>query len=139
ASYLLVSAAITVSGGEPALWLARFAVAILLLFPYLVLMFANSFRPFRRTLRRGAGVLAAAVVLPVFTLQVGASPPAWMPAYIVLILAYWFTLSLAASTVLWKAGKGQPTVARCRMRLMSLATIFLASALLLSGVSGLSE
>src|SRR5690606_26510319 len=47
------------------------------------------------------------------------------------LLVYWVGVALITVVRLWSAGRGQPTVARKRTRLMSLATAALIVALLL--------
>ncbi len=139
AAYLIVAVLALALDGTPPTWLARVVVSILLLFPFLVLMFAASFGEIRRRFAVGAAVITVAILLPVFVLPADGSEPPWLSVYLFAMLGYWTTFSFAASTLLWRAGRAQPTVARRRMRLMSLATIILALALLLSGLTGLSE
>ena len=125
---------------EPPLWLARVWLAVLLLFPYLVLRFAASFRPVPGWVEATAAltaatVTAAAAVVPVTT----GRPTPWVVGYLAVVLAYWLALSALAGVRLWQAGRGQPTVARRRMRLMSVATSVLAAGLLMSGLDGGSD
>ena len=108
-----------------------------LAFPYLLLRFTASFRPLPRTVEVVAG--AAALGMAGMTLIVLAQPvsevepSAWLGFYLPAVVAYWFLLSAVTVVRLWTAARGQPGVARRRMRLMSLATAGLAvSALLLA-------
>ena len=120
---------------DPPAWAAKALLVLLLSFPYLSFRFTGSFRPLPRWLEvvaalAAAGVTAATAVLP------AADPLGWRwaGAYLGGVLLYWLVLSLTTMVRLWRAGHGQPTVARRRMRLMSLATGVLAAALLLSAL-----
>lgn len=125
---------------QPPTWLARLLLAVLLLFPYLVLRFAASFRPVPRWVEVTSAVTAATVTGAVLVLPVAAERPTpWTIGYLALVLAYWVGLSAVACVRLWQAGRGQPTVARRRMRLMSVGTAVLAVALLASAGSGASD
>src|SRR2546423_4052347 len=59
----------------------------------------------------------------------GQPRPGWFVAYLVGFLVHWTVLSAVASTRLWRAGRGQPSVARRRMRLLAFATALLTFAL----------
>jgi signal transduction histidine kinase/CheY-like chemotaxis protein len=117
-------------------WLTAVRIALILLFPYLLLRFTAVFHRFPRWLEVGVAALAAGVVVATAVLlpssrESGPRPPG-VAAYVTVVLAYWLLLSLMTIATLWRAGRGQPTVARRRMRLMSAATAVLALALLLA-------
>lgn len=128
---------------EPTLLVERTAgrslVAVLLLFPYLLFRFANAFSPVPRTLERGLGVVT--IVLMAWTWAAPAFPeegeprPAWFQVYLVAFVAHWTVLSVAIALRLWRAGRGQPSVARRRMRTLSLAAATLTAALVATAAS----
>ena len=119
---------------QPA-WLDEVSLILLLAFPYLLLRFTASFRSLTRWLEITAAVAAAVVVLATFVRDslpdLGIPQAPWTNAYIPIALTYWMLVSLVTVVRLWQAGRGEPTVARRRMRLMSAATAVLAIALLL--------
>ena len=59
-------------------------------------------------------------------------------AYVVAFLFHWSVLSTIAALRLWRAGDGQPSVARRRMRFLGAASALLTIAILLAGL-GSSE
>ncbi len=59
--------------------------------------------------------------------------------YIYLLLVQWVVLLGAVTFRLWRAGRGQPTVARRRMRTMSIGSAGLAITLVIAGVASASE
>ncbi len=114
--------------------LSKSVLAVLVLFPYFLYRFAGSFRPTPRWVDVAAagmtGVIAAlGSVLPESP-DGEARPPIYM-AFILLLLVHWSSLSAIVSARLWQGGRGQPTVARRRMRTLSLGAIGLAIALVL--------
>jgi len=118
-------------------WLAELRIVLILTFPYLLLRFTASFRDLPRWLEVAAALAAAGVAVATLALpslpEDGAPRPSWAAVYISVVLAYWVLLSLVSVIRLWRAGRGQPTVPRRRMRLMSAATALLAIALLMAG------
>jgi len=123
---------------HPAAELAtRGLLAILVLFPYFLYRFTTSLvRPIPWVNVVGTVLTASlsivAFLLPPFPEQ-GAATPIGFSVYIVVLLVQWVFLSAAVAVRLWRAGKGQPTVARRRMRTMSLGATGLALALVLGG------
>lgn len=109
-------------------WLDPIRVVLILTFPYLLLRFTASFRDLSRWIEIAAG--AAAVVV----MGVAAVSPDLLAvgSFLAVVLAYWVSVSSVTVVRLWKAGQGQPTVARRRMRLMSTATAVLAVAIVLA-------
>jgi signal transduction histidine kinase/ActR/RegA family two-component response regulator len=113
-------------------------VLLLLTFPYLLLRFTGSFRRLPRWLEvcsalAVAAVLLASAALP--SLPDEGALPVWAGGYVAAVLLYWVLLSAVTVLRLWGAGRGQPTLARRRMRLMSTAAIVLALTLLLAGAN----
>src|SRR5680860_667959 len=112
-------------------WLAELRIVLILTFPYLLLRFTASFRDLPRWLEVAAAIGAAGLALMTLVIPAtNAGQWRWATAYLLGVLFYWVLLSLATIVRLWRAGHGQPTVARRRMRLMSVATAVLALALL---------
>jgi PAS domain S-box-containing protein len=60
-------------------------------------------------------------------------------AYIYLLLTQWVVLLGAVTFKLWRAGRGQPTVARRRMRTMSIGSAGLAITLVIAGTASASD
>ena len=123
---------------DPAVqWATKALIATLVLFPYFLYRFTTSL------LRRVAwvdvigGALTASIAIVAFLLPPFPSEdlptPPWLEVYLVGLLAQWVFLSGVASVRLWRAGKGQPTVARRRMRTMSIGAMGLALALVVGG------
>lgn len=104
-------------------WARKAAVAGLALFPYFLFRFVGSLSPFSRPWRRAAAGLtglAVAATLLAPTVRLGAGGLGLV--LVILLLGQWATLSLVVSLRLWRAGRGQATVARRRLRLLSLAS-----------------
>jgi signal transduction histidine kinase/CheY-like chemotaxis protein len=136
---LVVSAA---AGDRAADWVMRVLVCVLLPFPFLLLGFTASFgavsaRFVRMAAIATAAMLVVSLVVPSFPAQ-GEPRPAWYIAYVVAVLAFWTALSLGTIVGLWRRGAGQPTLARRRARLMSVATAGMNLLILVAGV-GASE
>ena len=116
----------------------RSLVVVLVLFPYLLFKFTAAFDPSSRRLEWSAaaataGLIAWTIALPDFP-QTGEHRSFEVSLYLYAIVLQFGFLSTIAAYRLWRAGRDQPTVARNRMRMLSLAaialivTIFLAVA-----------
>jgi PAS domain S-box-containing protein len=122
----------------PVIAFARKAlVGVLVLFPYFLYRFMATFvRPipwFKHTATVLTAVVAlGALLLPEFPEQDGVRP-VWLQVYIALLLTQWVAITARVSIRLWRAGKGQPTLPRRRMRTMSLGASGLAVALVVAG------
>jgi signal transduction histidine kinase len=118
----------------------RLLIAALVLFPYLLYRFTTAFEPPTRQLERLVGVVTVAVVTWTFLLPdipgEGEPRPWWFDAYVVAFLVHWTLLSTVVAVRLWRAGRGQPGVARRRMQLLSLASVLLTAALVLAAFGG---
>jgi signal transduction histidine kinase len=118
-------------------WLVKVGLAGLVLFPYFLYRFMAAFDPPGRGLERFAFLFTAALV--VWTLALPNIPREGEPrgvtfeAFVLAFLIHWTTFSSIAAYRLWRAGRGQPSVARLRMRLLALGSIGLTLALLISG------
>ena len=119
------------------LWARKAMVAILVLFPYCLYRFMTSLiRPIRwvwvtAPIVTGAVALGA-LVLPAFPDE-GETRPEWFQIYIAALLILWVFLTGVVAIRLWRAGRGQPIVARRRMRTMSAGATGLALALVVGG------
>ncbi len=106
--------------------LLKLAATLAVLFPYLLFRFSAALAPASRVTESVLGVLTASVVavtigIPGFPLD--ADPrPAWFVVYIVALLVEWAVVFLVVSSRLWQAGRGEPSVARRRMRSLAFAS-----------------
>jgi hypothetical protein len=109
-----------------------------LAFPLLLLQFTGAFDPMPRWARTapaaGLALFAAwtLVVVPVAPEGRSTAETLWAATF----LAGFLSLSLLVAVRLWRAGSGQPTIARRRMRTLAVATLLLSAALLVSGTTG---
>lgn len=107
-------------------------IALLTLFPYSMHRFMGRFvRPARWT--RLAPWLTAGVALGALALPREDANPPWVAFWIAAFLLHWLLLTGNVVVRLWRAGRGQPTIARRRMRTMSLGTAVLAAAAVIEG------
>ncbi len=121
------------------LWAGKALIAVLVLFPYCLWRFKVSIAG----LVRWRWVLAHALtgLLFVWALALPDIPERGQPrstlfeAFIIALLVQWVLLSAFVISGLWQAGEGQPTVARRRMRTLSLGAAGLAFALLVAGAA----
>lgn len=137
-SLVVVAAALVPEGSDDliSLWGRKAMVATLALFPYCLYRFMTSFTPSVPWMRITATILTAAVVLGALLLPYlpddGEPRPAWFLVYLGALLIQWVFLSGLVAVRLWRAGRGQPTVARRRMRTMSVGAGGLAMALVVA-------
>jgi signal transduction histidine kinase len=123
-------------GAELAL---RLIIAVLVLFPYLLYRFTTAFQPPTLRLERLMGLMTVALlvwtlVLPEFPDE-GEPRTAGVVAYLVAFLVHWTVLSIVVAARLWRAGLGQPSVARRRMQLLAIASVALTLALIVTSFS----
>ncbi|MGH2591661.1 MAG: PAS domain S-box protein, partial [Actinomycetota bacterium] len=122
----------------PALeWAGKAMIAILVLFPYFLYRFMSSLIHPIPWVKLTASVLTVAVaiaglLLPEFP-EPGEPRTALFTAFITVFLIQWVFVCGVVAVRLWRAGRGQPTVARRRMRTMSLGASGLALALVVAG------
>ena len=123
--------------------LSRAVLATLVLFPYLLFRFMASLRRVGRILEGLAGGLTVACIgaslLFELTPEDGATQPEALGFLVGLVLVQWTALSSFVVVSLWKMGRGQPSIARRRMRLLSLGAASLNLALILAGVTSTIE
>ncbi|HEU4400194.1 MAG TPA: PAS domain S-box protein [Actinomycetota bacterium] len=125
--------------GEPPAWAGKLLIGVVILFPYLLFRFTASLERAARRTEVAAGVLAGTTVawtllLPSFPAE-GQPRPSWLSAYLVGFVTQWTVISMIVAVKLWRAGRGQPTAARQRMRGLSLAATGLSVVIVVSGVA----
>ena len=122
--------------------LQKLIVATLVLFPYFLFRFAAVLKPADRFMELAAGGLTLACVLTSFLLPTASDDgdlQAGVIGFIALLLGQWTLLSSFTAVRLWRMGSGQPSVARRRMRLLSVASALLNLALILAGVTATGD
>jgi signal transduction histidine kinase len=112
----------------------RVLVVVLVLFPYLLFKFTSAFDPSSRRLEwiaaaPTAGLIAWTIALPDFP-QTGEHRSTGFSIYVYALVVQFGFLSTVAAYRLWRAGRDQPSVARNRMRMLSIAAVALAAAIL---------
>lgn len=117
----------------------RLLVVVLLLFPYLLFKFTTAFDPSSRRLEWSAaaataGLIAWTIALPEFP-QAGEHRSIGFSMYVYALVLQFAFLSTIAAYRLWRAGRAQPSVARNRMRMLSLAAVALTAALFFAVVA----
>ena len=121
----------------------RVLVVVLLLFPYLLFRFAAAFEPAKQRTEWIVG--ASTVGLAVWTFLLPDIPQEGEPRsvafdlYLGALVLLWGALSLFVAVKLWRAGAGQPSVARRRMRLLSFAATAMTLAILLAVANAENE
>lgn len=119
-------------------WVVKGELALLVLFPYLLYRFTTAFERAPSGLERFVGVMTAVLLLWSFVLpDVPQEDDGWSTGFGVYVFAFlfhWSVLSIIAAVRLWRAGRGQPSVAQRRMRFLAAAATLLTAALLLAGL-----
>ena len=115
----------------------RILLAVLVLFPYFLYRFTTTLRKPTRRLERLLGLMTIVVLAWTFALPsipAESEPwPAWFVAYLVGFLAHFTVLLVVVSFRLWRAGRGEPGVARRRMEMFAFGAGAITAALLLAG------
>ena len=114
-------------------WLANVAIALLPLFPYALYRFMSSFARPIPWLRVAAPPASLAVALPALFLPTDGGEPLWVQIWVFCFLVQWLVLIGVVVVRLWRAGRGQPSIAQLRMRTMSAGAAALGVA---AGVQG---
>lgn len=117
----------------------RALVVVLLLFPYFLYRFTAAFDPSSRRMQWAAalatvGLIAWTIALPDFP-QTGEHRSLGFSIYLYALLLQFGFLSTIAAYRLWRAGRDQPSVARNRMRMLSLAAVALTATLFFAVVA----
>ena len=136
ASLALASVTPTGLAGQLA---TKLILAAVFLFPYLLFRFSAALdRPSRRT-ELVADALAGVMLVSTLALPSlpapGEAQPRWLAAYLAVVVAQWTVTSLIVAVRLWRAGRGQPTAARRRMRGLSTGATGLSLVILVAGVA----
>jgi signal transduction histidine kinase len=119
--------------------LQRADIIALLVFPYLLFRFTAAFGTTSRLLARLISVVTLA--LAVWTVLLPEIPTDDEPrsglfqAYLVAFVVHWTILAVIAAWRLWRAGLGQPGVARRRMHMLSLASAAITAAIILVAIA----
>lgn len=115
-------------------------VCVLLTIPYLLVRFTWALGGVsNRTHLAIAAMVAAQWVATIAAPPLpeeGAPHPSWYASYLVLVLAGWTIACVVAAVGLWRAGRGQSSVVRQRMRSLSTGGLLLALTLVISGAAG---
>ena len=118
----------------------RLVIAVLVLFPFLLYRFTTAFRTAPRELERFLGLMTVALVVWTFLLPdipgEGEARPGWFIAYLIAFLTHWTLLTVVVAVRLWRAGHGQPGVARRRMQMFAIGATAITVALLLAVFAG---
>ena len=118
-------------------WFGKLLLVLLTLFPYCLYRFASAFQESRRRFRVIAASLTGLVV--VGTLALPGFPESneqvsWVfAAWLIAVLAQWVLLGFVTAVKLWRGGRGKSTVARRRIRTLSIASTLLVLAVLMLG------
>lgn len=114
----------------------RVDLAMLVLFPYFLYRFAAAFAPGPRPLARFVDTLSVLLVSSTFALpglpEEGRSWPWWFALYAIAFVVHWSVLLLIVAVRLWRAGRGEASVARRRMQMLAAASTALTIALVLA-------
>jgi len=120
-------------------WFDRAVIVDLAAFAFCLDRFTDAFAgPPRRShgVAWGAGLMSGvAFLLPDIVGGLPSSWPWWYALYAGLFLTGWTAVSSRAVARLWRAGRGQPNIARQRMRLLAVATVVLNGAIFLVAAS----
>ena len=117
----------------------RADIIALLVFPYLLFRFTTAFDPASRRFAQLISVVTLA--LAVWTVLLPEIPGDEEPrsglfqAYVVVFVLHWTILSVVAAWRLWRAGLGQPGVARRRMHMLSLASAAITAAIIMVAIA----
>lgn len=121
----------------------RFQIAVLLLFPYFLYRVSTSFKKPRRFTEVVAALATAVVIGWSFAISMipgeGDPRPASFRYFVFGVLAQWTYLSAVVAVRFWRAGRDQTSVARRRMRMLSIASISLSIVLIVAGTTEGSE
>jgi hypothetical protein len=124
----------------PYQWFLKLIIIGIVFFPYFLFRISSSFRK-TQTWLRPVG-LAATVALAVWTFFLpdfpgpGEPQPAAIRTWVFALVGLWVALSFVVAVRFWKAGTGQPAVARKRMRFLSVASVIFSVGIVISGVAG---
>jgi signal transduction histidine kinase len=134
---VVVLAGLLPSGAEREI-VIKVELGLLVLFPFLLYKFTTAFEKAERGLERFVGVMTLVLFVWSFALpDVPRADDPWSTGFVVYLVAFlfhWTLLSIIAAVRLWRAGRGQPSVAQRRMRFLAAASALLTAAILLAAV-----
>jgi signal transduction histidine kinase len=114
----------------------RLLIGLLVLFPYFLYRFTLAFRPPTRRLELLVGAMTVVVLAWTFLLpeipDEGEPRSAAFNAYVIAFTIHWTVLTVVVTYRLWIAGRGEPSVARRRMRLLAFAAAAITLALIVA-------
>ncbi|HEU5001938.1 MAG TPA: ATP-binding protein [Actinomycetota bacterium] len=119
-------------------WPAKGLLAILMLFPYCLYRFMASLKPQRPWLHQAGPTMTGIVIGATLALPYFPQPghrPAWFELYTLALVAQWTVLVATVAVGLWNAARGEPAIARRRLRLLALGSTGMAIIILLAGAS----
>jgi signal transduction histidine kinase len=123
-------------GNDWELLAQKLLVAGLVLFPYFLYRFTTAFRVPTRRLERRLAVMTAVLLVWTFANPklpaTGEPRKGWYYAYLAGFLVHWTLLAIVVAVRLWRAGAGEPSVARNRMRTLTFSAGALTLALFLA-------
>ncbi|MDQ1375522.1 MAG: hypothetical protein QOJ09_2860 [Actinomycetota bacterium] len=109
-------------------------LALIVLYPYFLYRFMAAFGPPPKGLERAVRVVTAAMLLATVVVPrlpgTNDSRPLWFELYALGIVGQWAFLGGVVAFRLWRAGAGQPTVTRRRMRVLAVGAVLLILAIL---------
>jgi signal transduction histidine kinase len=109
-------------------------VVLIVLYPYFLYRFTRAFGRMTRGMDGTAfGITVAIVAVTLFLPRLPEENdprPVWLELYALAVVAQWAFLSGVVSARLWRAGNGQPTVTRRRMRMLAVGAVALVLAIL---------
>ena len=115
-------------------------LALVVLFPYFLYRFMGTFVHRAPWVKAMAVILTGGVIVWTYLLPdlTGAGEaPLSIQLWLLAFFVQWSILSLLVTVRLWNAGRGQPSVARRRMRFLSMGAIGMTGALIVAGSSSL--
>lgn len=116
-------------------WILGPVIALIVVFPYLLVRFHHAFEEVPQWIRTTAAVLCGAAVIGGFVIDLPAPGEEGTPlanAYVLGIAATWVWLLPYVAVRFWRAGRGQPTPARRRMQALAIGSVVLAVSIALS-------
>jgi hypothetical protein len=139
----VVLAALALGSATPTGIVGQLATKLLLaavfLFPYLLFRFTAALEPPSRRTELVASGLAGLMVAATLALPSLPGPdepqPRWLGAYLAVAVVQWTVTSLIVAVRLWRAGRGQPTAARRRMRGLSMGAAGLSLVIVVAGAA----
>lgn len=116
-------------------------IGLIVVFPYLLLRFHDTFEPVPALAQRLAGGFAALFVIGGFVLDLPGPEQgsALASAYVLAVVLHWILVLPYVARRFWVAGREQPTPARRRLQWLAVGTVALTVAIALSAASGQAE